>query len=153
MAESPLQEWQLGPERAGSFPGRGRQAKASSVLGWPCLAQNWAGSADLPLSTWPPQLLQTTNNSPMNSKPQQIKMQSTKKGPLSKREEGGPSGVPAAGVPPPGDEASSIGTAQAASSSGLQPQVSRASFGLWHSSGSSKADNLIDPEWHLILIK
>lgn len=35
-------------------------------------------------------LLQTTNNSPMNSKPPQIKMQSTKRGPLTKREEGAP---------------------------------------------------------------
>lgn len=74
-------------------------------------------------------LLQTTNNSPMNSKPQQIKMQSTKKGPLSKREEGGPCGVPAAGGPPTGDEASSLGTAQAASTSGLQPQPKPSSGG------------------------
>lgn len=49
---------------AGSFPGTGRQAEASvlpcgpglrvgweafllCLLGWPCLAQNWAGSSDL----------------------------------------------------------------------------------------------------------
>lgn len=82
----------------------------------------------------------------MNSKPQQIKMQSTKKGPLSKREEGGPSGVPAAGPPSTGDEASSLGTTQAATSSGLQPQVSRASLGLWHDGGSSKPGNLIGPD-------
>uniref|UniRef100_A0A8B9WC57 GTP-binding protein 1 n=1 Tax=Bos mutus grunniens TaxID=30521 RepID=A0A8B9WC57_BOSMU len=69
-------------------------------------------------------LLQTTNNSPMNSKPQQIKMQSTKKGPLPKREEGGPSGGPTVGGPPPGDEACSLGATQLAASSSLQPQVS-----------------------------
>lgn len=125
------------------------------LLAWPLpvafLIQNWADTSDL-LSTWSPQLLQTTNNSPMNSKPQQIKMQSTKKGPLSKREEGGPSGVAAAGAPAAGDEASSLGSAQASTSSGLQPQVSRASYGLWHC-GSSKADNLIGPDLHLVLIK
>ncbi|XP_053545412.1 GTP-binding protein 1 [Bombina bombina] len=32
-------------------------------------------------------LLQSTNNLPMNSKPQQVKMQSTKKGPLTKKDE------------------------------------------------------------------
>ncbi|KAK7804242.1 hypothetical protein U0070_019366 [Myodes glareolus] len=74
-------------------------------------------------------LLQTTNNSPMNSKPQQIKMQSTKKGPLSKREEGGPSGTPVAGGPSAGEEASSLGTTQAATSSGLQPQPKPSSGG------------------------
>lgn len=79
-------------------------------------------AADTSLSLpWPLQLLQTTNNSPMNSKPQQIKMQSTKKGPLSKREEGGPSSGAAAAAAPPGDEVSSLGPGQ---SSGLQPQVS-----------------------------
>lgn len=75
-------------------------------------------------SPWLLQLLQTTNNSPMNSKPQQIKMQSTKKGPLSKREDGGLSGGPAVGVPPPGDEACSLGAAPSAASSSLQPMVS-----------------------------
>lgn len=60
----------------------------------------------------------------MNSKPQQIKMQSTKKGPLTKREDGGPPGGPAIGVPPPGDEAGSLGAAQSAASSSLQPTVS-----------------------------
>ncbi|EQB77192.1 GTP binding protein 1 isoform 1-like protein [Camelus ferus] len=74
-------------------------------------------------------LLQTTNNSPMNSKPQQIKMQSTKKGPLSKREEGGPSGGPAVGAPPPGDEACSLGAAQPAASSSLQSQPKPGSGG------------------------
>nr|XP_045008542.1 GTP-binding protein 1 isoform X2 [Jaculus jaculus] len=74
-------------------------------------------------------LLQTTNNSPMNSKPQQIKMQSTKKGPLTKREEGGPAGGLAGGPPPPGDEASSSGTGQAAASGGLQPQPKPSSGG------------------------
>lgn len=73
---------------------------------------------------WLLQLLQTTNNSPMNSKPQQIKMQSTKKGPLTKREDGGSAGGPAVGAPPPGDEACSLGAAQPATSSSLQPQVS-----------------------------
>ncbi|KAG8511166.1 GTP-binding protein 1 [Galemys pyrenaicus] len=68
-------------------------------------------------------LLQTTNNSPMNSKPQQIKMQSTKKGPLTKREDGGPSGGPAGGAPPPGEESCSLGTAQPAASSSLQAQL------------------------------
>ncbi|KAF6118917.1 GTP binding protein 1 [Phyllostomus discolor] len=73
-------------------------------------------------------LLQTTNNSPMNSKPQQIKMQSTKKGPLSKREDG-PSGGPALGVPPPGDEACSLGASQSALSSSLQPTSKPSSGG------------------------
>ncbi|XP_023603640.1 GTP-binding protein 1 isoform X2 [Myotis lucifugus] len=74
-------------------------------------------------------LLQTTNNSPMNSKPQQIKMQSTKKGPLTKREDGGPPGGPAVGVPPPGDEAGSLGAAQSAASSSLQPMLKPSSGG------------------------
>ncbi|XP_007189128.1 GTP-binding protein 1 isoform X1 [Balaenoptera acutorostrata] len=74
-------------------------------------------------------LLQTTNNSPMNSKPQQIKMQSTKKGPLPKREEGGPSGGPAVGAPPTGDEACSLAAAQPAASGGLQPQPKPSSGG------------------------
>ncbi|XP_067998560.1 GTP-binding protein 1 isoform X2 [Melanerpes formicivorus] len=52
-------------------------------------------------------LLQTTNNSPMNSKPQQIKMQSTKKGAVTKREDGVPPAGTAAGGPPVGDEAPS----------------------------------------------
>ncbi|XP_033260972.1 GTP-binding protein 1 isoform X4 [Orcinus orca] len=74
-------------------------------------------------------LLQTTNNSPMNSKPQQIKMQSTKKGPLPKREEGGPSGGPAVGAPPTGDEACSLAAAQPAASGSLQPQPKPGSGG------------------------
>lgn len=61
--------------------------------------------------------------------------------------------MPAAGGPPTGDEASSLGTAQAASTSGLQPQVSRASLGLGHGGGSSKVDNLTGPEWRLVLTK
>ena len=77
-----------------------------------------------PQLPWLPQLLQTTNNSPMNSKPQQIKMQSTKKGPLTKREDGGPPGGPVVGVPLPGDEACSLGASQSAASSSLQPAVS-----------------------------
>ncbi|NXD13132.1 GTPB1 protein, partial [Nothocercus nigrocapillus] len=57
-------------------------------------------------------LLQTTNNSPMNSKPQQIKMQSTKKGALTKREDGVPAlGTAAPGGPPAGDEAPSTAAA------------------------------------------
>ncbi|XP_070109733.1 GTP-binding protein 1 isoform X3 [Equus caballus] len=74
-------------------------------------------------------LLQTTNNSPVNSKPQQIKMQSTKKGPLTKREDGGSAGGPAVGAPPPGDEACSLGAAQPATSSSLQPQPKPSSGG------------------------
>ncbi|XP_054997112.1 GTP-binding protein 1 [Sorex araneus] len=74
-------------------------------------------------------LLQTTNNSPMNSKPQQIKMQSTKKGPLTKREEGGPSGGLAGGVPPPGEDASSLGAAQPSAPGSLQPQPKPGSGG------------------------
>ncbi|XP_026696995.1 GTP-binding protein 1 isoform X2 [Athene cunicularia] len=56
-------------------------------------------------------LLQTTNNSPMNSKPQQIKMQSTKKGAVTKREDGVPPAGTAAGGPLAGDEASSTAIA------------------------------------------
>ncbi|XP_011352701.1 GTP-binding protein 1 [Pteropus vampyrus] len=74
-------------------------------------------------------LLQTTNNSPMNSKPQQIKMQSTKKGPLSKREDGGLSGGSAVGVPPPGDEGCSLGAAPSAAPSSLQPMPKPSSGG------------------------
>uniref|UniRef100_G3UDZ3 GTP-binding protein 1 n=1 Tax=Loxodonta africana TaxID=9785 RepID=G3UDZ3_LOXAF len=74
-------------------------------------------------------LLQTTNNSPMNSKPQQIKMQSTKKGPLSRREEGGPAGGPSVGVPPPGDTATSLGAAQPSAAGSLQPQPKPSSGG------------------------
>ncbi|KAJ6658983.1 hypothetical protein lerEdw1_019620 [Lerista edwardsae] len=67
-------------------------------------------------------LLQTTNNSPMNSKPQQIKMQSTKKGPLTKREEGGAQAGMVAASPAVADEAVSAGAAPAAPSSAQQPQ-------------------------------
>ncbi|XP_066040230.1 GTP-binding protein 1 isoform X2 [Chamaea fasciata] len=56
-------------------------------------------------------LLQTTNNSPMNSKPQQIKMQSTKKGAVTKREDGVPAAGTAAGGPAAGDEALSTAAA------------------------------------------
>ncbi|XP_054130479.1 GTP-binding protein 1 isoform X1 [Melozone crissalis] len=56
-------------------------------------------------------LLQTTNNSPMNSKPQQIKMQSTKKGAVTKREDGVPAAGMAAGGPAAGDEAPSTAAA------------------------------------------
>ncbi|XP_038249237.1 GTP-binding protein 1 isoform X1 [Dermochelys coriacea] len=68
-------------------------------------------------------LLQTTNNSPMNSKPQQIKMQSTKKGPLTKREDGVPQGGTAAGGALVGDDATSSGATPSVSSSALQPQT------------------------------
>ncbi|XP_027728739.1 GTP-binding protein 1 [Vombatus ursinus] len=73
-------------------------------------------------------LLQTTNNSPMNAKPQQIKMQSTKKGPLTKRDDGGPPGGLAAGGPP-GEEAPLPGAAQPTPSSVLQPQPKASSGG------------------------
>ncbi|KAL9854871.1 LOW QUALITY PROTEIN: GTP-binding protein 1 [Geothlypis trichas] len=56
-------------------------------------------------------LLQTTNNSPMNSKPQQIKMQSTKKGAVTKREDGVTAAGMAAGGPAAGDEAPSTAAA------------------------------------------
>ncbi|NXA83808.1 GTPB1 protein, partial [Thryothorus ludovicianus] len=56
-------------------------------------------------------LLQTTNNSPMNSKPQQIKMQSTKKGAVTKREDGVPAAGMAAGGPAAGDEVPSTAAA------------------------------------------
>uniref|UniRef100_A0A8D0F984 GTP binding protein 1 n=1 Tax=Strix occidentalis caurina TaxID=311401 RepID=A0A8D0F984_STROC len=56
-------------------------------------------------------LLQTTNNSPMNSKPQQIKMQSTKKGAVTKREDGVPPAGTAAGGPLAGDESPSTAAA------------------------------------------
>lgn len=47
----------------------------------------------------------------MNSKPQQIKMQSTKKGAVTKREDGVPPVGMAAGGPPAGDEAPSTAAA------------------------------------------
>uniref|UniRef100_A0A8C3IH62 GTP-binding protein 1 n=1 Tax=Chrysemys picta bellii TaxID=8478 RepID=A0A8C3IH62_CHRPI len=68
-------------------------------------------------------LLQTTNNSPMNSKPQQIKMQSTKKGPLTKREDGVPQSGTAAGGALVGDDATSSGATPAVPSSALQAQT------------------------------
>ncbi|XP_061495116.1 GTP-binding protein 1 isoform X1 [Rhineura floridana] len=68
-------------------------------------------------------LLQTTNNSPMNSKPQQIKMQSTKKGPLTKREEGGAQAGVAAVSPTVTDDAVSLGAAPSAPPNAQQPQV------------------------------
>ncbi|KAH0616890.1 hypothetical protein JD844_028343 [Phrynosoma platyrhinos] len=67
-------------------------------------------------------LLQTTNNSPMNSKPQQIKMQSTKKGPLTKREEGGAQAGMAAVTPTVAEEAISVAAVPSAPSSAQQPQ-------------------------------
>lgn len=72
-------------------------------------------------SNW--QLLQTTNNSPMNSKPQQIKMQSTKKVPLIKREDGGPPAGLAAASPTVADDAVSSGAAPSTLSGAQQPQV------------------------------
>lgn len=47
----------------------------------------------------------------MNSKPQQIKMQSTKKGAVTKREDGVPAAGTAAGGPAAGDEAPSTAAA------------------------------------------
>lgn len=76
----------------------------------------------------------------MNSKPQQIKMQSTKKGPLTKREEGGPSGGLAVGAALPGDEASSPGPGQPAAPSSLQPQVSGPLVALDRVAGKGVAD-------------
>lgn len=99
---------------------------------------------------WLPQLLQTTNNSPMNSKPQQIKMQSTKKGPLTKRDEGVPPGGPVVGAAAPGDEVASLGAAQPAASSGLLPQVSVA-WGSWGQL-SRRMPLLIGHTWLLSLV-
>lgn len=59
----------------------------------------------------------------MNSKPQQIKMQSTKKGAVTKREDGVPPAGAAAGGPPAGDEAPSTATAPLTPAA-LQPLVS-----------------------------
>lgn len=59
----------------------------------------------------------------MNSKPQQIKMQSTKKGAVTKREEGVPPLGLAAGGPPAGDEAPSTAAAPPTPTA-LQPSVS-----------------------------
>ncbi|ETE65623.1 GTP-binding protein 1 [Ophiophagus hannah] len=67
-------------------------------------------------------LLQTTNNSPMNSKPQQIKMQSTKKGPLTKREESGPQAGIAVLTSPVAEDAASLATVASAPSGAQQPQ-------------------------------
>ncbi|KAG8138135.1 hypothetical protein E2320_004063 [Naja naja] len=67
-------------------------------------------------------LLQTTNNSPMNSKPQQIKMQSTKKGPLTKREESGPQAGTAVLTSPVAEDAASLATVASAPSGAQQPQ-------------------------------
>lgn len=58
----------------------------------------------------------------MNSKPQQIKMQSTKKGPLTKREEGGAQAGVVAVSPAVADEAVSAGATPAAPLSAQQPQ-------------------------------
>ncbi|POI33769.1 hypothetical protein CIB84_002479 [Bambusicola thoracicus] len=71
-------------------------------------------------------LLQTTNNSPMNSKPQQIKMQSTKKGALTKREDGVPPVGMATGGPLVGDEPPSTAAAPPTPTA-LQPSVSEGS--------------------------
>lgn len=66
----------------------------------------------------------------MNSKPQQIKMQSTKKGPLTKREEGGAQAGMVAVSPAVADEAVSAGAAPAAPSSAQQPQVCNMAFSV-----------------------
>ncbi|KAM5148228.1 GTP-binding protein 1 [Mantella aurantiaca] len=60
-------------------------------------------------------LLQSTNNLPMNSKPQQVKMQSTKKSPLGKKDEAIPGTATVEEVP----TAANIGTSGA---TGLQAQ-------------------------------
>lgn len=78
------------------------------------------------LSLCDTQLLQTTNNSPMNSKPQQIKMQSTKKGALTKREDGVPPVGMATGGPLVGDEPPSTAAAPPTPTA-LQPSVSKGS--------------------------
>ncbi|KAM3914716.1 GTP-binding protein 1 isoform 1-T1 [Leptodactylus fuscus] len=57
-------------------------------------------------------LLQSTNNLPMNSKPQQVKMQSTKKSPLGKKDEPSPGAAVTDEVPP---------TANAVATSGATP--------------------------------
>lgn len=61
----------------------------------------------------------------MNSKPQQIKMQSTKKGPLTKREEGGAQ----AGIPvltsTVAEDAASLAAVAPAPSGAQQPQVDK----------------------------
>lgn len=59
----------------------------------------------------------------MNSKPQQIKMQSTKKGAVTKREDGVPPAGTAAGGPPAGDEPPSTAAAPLTPTA-LQPLVS-----------------------------
>lgn len=59
----------------------------------------------------------------MNSKPQQIKMQSTKKGAVTKREDGVPAAGMAAGGPAAGDEAPSTAAALLTPTA-LQPLVS-----------------------------
>jgi len=59
----------------------------------------------------------------MNSKPQQIKMQSTKKGVVTKREDGIPPPGMAAGGPPAADEAPSTAAAPLTPAA-LQPLVS-----------------------------
>ncbi|XP_029446060.1 GTP-binding protein 1 isoform X3 [Rhinatrema bivittatum] len=53
-------------------------------------------------------LLQTTNNLPMNSKPQQIKMQSTKKSPLVKKEDPAAAGEEAQGSLPAASASASV---------------------------------------------
>uniref|UniRef100_A0A0K8S1M8 GTP-binding protein 1 n=1 Tax=Crotalus horridus TaxID=35024 RepID=A0A0K8S1M8_CROHD len=68
-------------------------------------------------------LLQTTNNSPMNSKPQQIKMQSTKKGPLTKREESGAQAGIAVLTSTVAEDAASLATVAPAPSGAQQPQA------------------------------
>lgn len=59
----------------------------------------------------------------MNSKPQQIKMQSTKKGAVMKREDGVPAAGTAAGGPAAGDEVPSTAAAPLTPTA-LQPLVS-----------------------------
>ncbi|XP_069823380.1 GTP-binding protein 1 [Dendropsophus ebraccatus] len=55
-------------------------------------------------------LLQSTNNLPMNSKPQQVKMQSTKKNPLGKKDELSAGAAVTDEVPPTANAAATSGT-------------------------------------------
>lgn len=59
----------------------------------------------------------------MNSKPQQIKMQSTKKGPLTKREESGAQAGIAVLTSPVAEDGASLATVATAPSGAQQPQV------------------------------
>ncbi|XP_072277191.1 GTP-binding protein 1 isoform X2 [Pyxicephalus adspersus] len=64
-------------------------------------------------------LLQSTNNLPMNSKPQQVKMQSTKKSPLGKKDEASPGTAAVEEVPP----AANVGATSGATGLQAQPKT------------------------------